>query len=102
MYGGKTYDSITEADKKKIQGILREKEFTEKIYNNLLRFDEIARELDITSSQLAYAWTLQVDNVSVALMSTRKPERIEENIIATETTLSDETIKEIQIRQGRR
>ncbi|MHA2029256.1 MAG: aldo/keto reductase [Candidatus Kariarchaeaceae archaeon] len=95
VYGGKTYADLNEDEKKEIQNKIGDTVFDETVFVNLLRFDEIAKELDINPSQLSYAWILQVDNVSVALMSTRKPERIADNIAALDVTLSTETVNEI-------
>jgi aryl-alcohol dehydrogenase-like predicted oxidoreductase len=94
-FGGNTWQDLSDASRKEISEIMRGMEFNEAVYNKLLRYDEIARELDLTPAQLTYAWTLQIDNVSSTLMSTRKPERIEENLVALDVNLSQDTINEI-------
>lgn len=94
-YGGMSWIDLPEDSRKEISGIMRDSVFNEDVYQKLTRYGELAKELDLTPAQLTYAWTLQIDNVSSALMSTRKPERIEENLVALDVTLSSDTIKEI-------
>lgn len=59
------------------------------------RLANLADRLDVTLSQLALAWVLaQKDNV-VPIPGSRNPQRVEQNIAATDITLSDEVMAEI-------
>ncbi|MCY3414507.1 MAG: aldo/keto reductase [Candidatus Heimdallarchaeota archaeon] len=94
-YTSKPFSELVDSEKQQLQSIIGNNPLTEDLYNKIRRYDEIAKDLEITPAQLSYAWILQVDNVSSALMSTRKPHRVEENLEALTITLSEDTKKEI-------
>jgi aryl-alcohol dehydrogenase-like predicted oxidoreductase len=52
-------------------------------------------------SNLALAWILRQDNVSATIIGASRPEQIEENVKATEVTLTDDVLQRIdQILDG--
>jgi aryl-alcohol dehydrogenase-like predicted oxidoreductase len=53
---------------------------------------DIARELGISSAQLALAWVLHQGNDIVPIPGTRKPERIAENLAAARVSLTPEVL----------
>jgi aryl-alcohol dehydrogenase-like predicted oxidoreductase len=89
--------TLSESKKEELQKILRNIPMTDELFTKIKNFDELAKSLDLTPSQLAYAFILQVENVSTALMSTRDPDRIEQNIVACDVELSNETKQEINM-----
>jgi len=88
-------DSLSGDKKEELQKIIRNIPMTDELFAKIKQFDELAKSLDLSPAQLAYAFILQIDNVSTALMSTRNPDRIEQNIVACDVILSNETILEI-------
>ena len=56
---------------------------------------ELAREKDITVTQLALAWILAQGTDIVAIPGTKRPERMEENAVAAEVELSAEDLARI-------
>lgn len=97
LYGGKSFDNMDEKEKKAVSGQLARNNavLSQEILDSLTKFDELAKSLDVTPAQLTYAWVLRLSTVSTALMSTRNPDRIDENLGALEINLSPETIAEI-------
>ncbi len=60
--------------------------------DNLKKVDtlkEIAADNDLSVAQLALAWVVSEPTVSVALVGTRRPEEMEENVAAADWDLSD-------------
>ncbi|PLT28489.1 aldo/keto reductase family protein [Peribacillus deserti] len=60
------------------------------------QLEKIAKEMDITISQLALAWILRQPNVASALIGASKPEQVEENIKAVDVSLTSEVIEQIE------
>lgn len=60
------------------------------------RLVEVARDLDITPSQLALAWVLRQKNVASAIVGASRVEQIEENAKASGIRLDDATIERIE------
>ncbi|MGM7722632.1 aldo/keto reductase family protein [Metabacillus sp. Hm71] len=56
----------------------------------------IAKELDISLSQLAIAWILRQPGVASTLVGATKPEQILENVKGVEVTLTEEVISRIE------
>ena len=94
-YSDKRLADFNEKDLKSLTAMKRQfgKEFGEEDLRKLKSYAELAKSLDMTPSQLAYAWTLKHKFVSSAIMSTRNPNRIEENLGALEITLNKDTMK---------
>jgi aryl-alcohol dehydrogenase-like predicted oxidoreductase len=68
---------------------------SEQVQQSVKRYIDIARQHNMTPSQLALAWCNQVDGVTSTIIGATTLEQLEENIDAFDMTLSDETLKEI-------
>ncbi|SEO61570.1 aldo/keto reductase family protein [Paenibacillus sp. OV219] len=55
----------------------------------------IAKELEITTGQLALAWILRQSNVASALVGASRPEQVVENVNASGITLPDDVLTRI-------
>ncbi|MGG6270469.1 aldo/keto reductase family protein [Leptolyngbya sp. AN03gr2] len=55
----------------------------------------IAEELDISMAQLALAWVLRDQRVTSAIIGASRPEQVVDNAAASEVTLSESELKEI-------
>ncbi|MFX0038250.1 MAG: aldo/keto reductase [Promethearchaeota archaeon] len=96
-YEGKKIEDLSE---KEIKAIIRyiSNEYQEpqaSKFEKILKVSQIAQELEVTLAQLAYAWVLRNPLVSSALMGTRYPERIDENLEALEVCLTREILEQI-------
>ncbi|MFB4160326.1 aldo/keto reductase family protein [Geomicrobium sp. JSM 1781026] len=60
----------------------------------------IARELDLTLSQLALSWILRKDNVSSAIIGASRPDQVEENVRASGVVLEQNTLEKIDALLG--
>jgi aryl-alcohol dehydrogenase-like predicted oxidoreductase len=58
-------------------------------------FAALARELDLTSSQLAYAWILSSRHVTSTIMGVKSIAQLEDNLKAADVKLSPETVQKI-------
>src|SRR5205085_3537767 len=70
----------------------------ENFYANLRlveRVKELAREHDCTPGQLALAWVLHQGRDVVPIPGTKRRAYLEENVAATEITLSDEDLRRL-------
>ncbi|REE68700.1 voltage-dependent potassium channel beta subunit [Paenibacillus taihuensis] len=56
----------------------------------------IAKELEITTGQLALAWILRQPNVASALVGASRPEQVVENVNASGITLSEDVLARIE------
>ncbi len=74
-----------------IQGFLKED-----ILNKVQQLDGIAKEMDISLSNLALAWILRQPNIASTIVGASKPSQIEENVLAVDVTLSAEVIQKIE------
>jgi len=55
----------------------------------------IARELDLTTAQLAVAWVLQNENVAAAIIGASRPEQVHENVAAAGVRIPAEAMTRI-------
>jgi voltage-dependent potassium channel beta subunit len=69
---------------------------TEEKIEAVKKLSAIAREIDLTTGQLALAWILRQPNVASALVGASRPEQVEENVKAAGVTLSEETLAAIE------
>ncbi|GAC1633080.1 MAG: aldo/keto reductase family protein [Ktedonobacteraceae bacterium] len=60
----------------------------------------LAQQQGYTLSQLALAWILRQENVSSAIIGATKVKQVEENVQASDITLSDEVLKQIDATLG--
>jgi aryl-alcohol dehydrogenase-like predicted oxidoreductase len=58
---------------------------------------QVARELGVTSAQVALAWVLSRDASIAAIPGTRRTERLEENWAAQDVTLRPEQVKRLEL-----
>jgi voltage-dependent potassium channel beta subunit len=70
---------------------------TESHLSKVEQLDGIARELDISLSQLAIAWILRNPSVASALVGATRIEQLEENAAASGVVLSADTIDRIEL-----
>jgi aryl-alcohol dehydrogenase-like predicted oxidoreductase len=59
------------------------------------RLEPIAREVGLTTSQLALAWVLRQENVAAAIVGASRPEQVHENARAAGVRLSADTLRAI-------
>ncbi|WP_256760004.1 aldo/keto reductase family protein [Cohnella sp. WQ 127256] len=71
-------------------------EFTNEKIAAVKKLSAIARELDLSTGQLALAWILRQPNVASALVGASRPEQVEENVKAVGVKLSEETLASIE------
>lgn len=69
---------------------------TDENLDKVEQLTKVAKELEITTAQLAIAWILREPNVSSALVGASRPEQIEENAAASGIVLSEEIINKIE------
>lgn len=60
------------------------------------KLDNLAKEMGISLSQLALAWTLRIDNVASAIIGASKVSQVKENAKASGIKLSEEILKKIE------
>ncbi|MBB6673986.1 aldo/keto reductase family protein [Cohnella nanjingensis] len=69
---------------------------TEEKIGQVKQLASIAKELDLTTGQLALAWILRQANVASALVGASRPEQVEENVKASGVTLSADTLAAVE------
>lgn len=69
---------------------------TDENLDKVEQLTKVAKELEISTAQLAIAWILREPNVSSALVGASRPEQIEENAAASGIVLSEEIINKIE------
>ncbi len=96
-YKGKKIEELSEQEIKPIMRYIcdeNQKPQASK-FKKILKLSQITQGLDITLAQLAYAWVLSNPLVSSALMGTRYPKRIDENLEALDVSLTKEILEQI-------
>ena len=73
-------------------GLFRDTEASQQVIE---KYAALAKELDITPSQLALAWSQRVDGVTSTIIGATNVNQLKENIDAFEIKLSDEALKSI-------
>lgn len=68
---------------------------TDNALDKVNQLELVAKELGVKLSQLAIAWVLRHPSVASTIIGASKPEQVIENVRASEITLSNETINEI-------
>jgi len=69
---------------------------TEENLSKVRKLGEIAKSIDITTSQLALAWILRKSEISAALVGATKPEHVIESAAASNVALSADVIQQIE------
>ncbi len=59
------------------------------------RLADLARDLQLTTAQLALAWVLHTDGVDAAVFGASRPEQVEENVAAADIALDDDLLEAI-------
>ncbi len=65
------------------------------VLERVQRLEPVAKELDLSMSQLAIAWVLQNDNVAAALIGASRPEQVTENVKAAGVRIPEELMTKI-------
>jgi len=68
---------------------------TDQVLTAVQDLNSIAEELNISMAQLALAWVLRDQRVTSAIIGASRPEQIVDNAAASEVTLSESELKEI-------
>ncbi len=72
------------------------KYLTDEWREKLTKLTAIASSMDITMTQLAFAWILRRPEISAALIGATRPEHVIENVKASDVVLSSTTLDEIE------
>ena len=65
------------------------------VLERVQQLEPVAKELDLSMSQLAIAWVLQNDNVAAALVGASRPEQVTENVKAAGVRIPEELMTKI-------
>ncbi|MFX1285593.1 MAG: aldo/keto reductase [Promethearchaeota archaeon] len=87
-------EKLSKEDERHFSGYLENDPLIIEKINQLL---EVADELEITLPQLVFAWSLQIPYIDTVLMSTRNPDRIEENVQAISIKLKPDICEKIEL-----
>lgn len=69
---------------------------TDEVLTKVEKLGGIAKELDISLSQLAIAWILRLPGIASTLVGATKPEQIIENAKGSDVTLSNDVLSQIE------
>ncbi|MHA1685665.1 MAG: aldo/keto reductase family protein [Candidatus Heimdallarchaeaceae archaeon] len=92
---GKYNEGIPEGSRAEKSEFLK-KNLTEENISKVRELTKIAKELDISMSQLALAWILRRSEISAAIIGATKPEQVAENVKASDVILSEEVLEQIE------
>ncbi len=92
---GKYNDGIPEKSRGATSEIMRG-ELTPENIGKVKKLGELAKSLDITTSQLALAWILRRPEISAAIIGATKPEHVIESVAASGMELSKDTLEHIE------
>lgn len=73
-----------------------DQELTESIFEKLRKLTALAKEEDLSLSQLSLAWALDKPQISSLITGASKPEQVIENAAASDLHLSQDLIKQIE------
>ncbi|MCK5183704.1 MAG: aldo/keto reductase family protein, partial [Candidatus Heimdallarchaeota archaeon] len=93
---GKYNEGIPE-DSRAFKSEMLKKRITEENIEKVKKLTEIAKSIDITIGQLALAWILRRPEISCAIIGATKPEHVNENVKASDVTLSNDILNQIDI-----
>ena len=98
LLSGKYNDGVPEGSRGADEGTkgFIERYLTDENIANLKKLSELAKELDISTSQLALAWILRRDEITSVITGATKVEHIQDNVKAVELNLSKDTIDRIE------
>ncbi|MGL5794782.1 MAG: aldo/keto reductase, partial [Waterburya sp.] len=69
--------------------------FSDRVLSAVQNLKPIAQKLNISIAQLALAWVLRDKRVTSAIIGASRPEQVEDNAVASEVSLSEDILKEI-------
>ncbi|MGL5939237.1 MAG: aldo/keto reductase family protein [Waterburya sp.] len=69
--------------------------YSDRILSAVQDLKPIAQKLNISMAQLALAWVLRDKRVTSAIIGASRPEQVEDNAVASEVSLSEDILKEI-------
>ncbi len=72
------------------------KELTSEKMEKVKKLNEIAKELDITLSQLSIAWILRRSEISSVITGASKPSQVEDNMAASDVKLDKDVLERIE------
>jgi voltage-dependent potassium channel beta subunit len=93
---GKYNDGIPEGSRHATYMELADREFHDDIFAKLRQVDAIAKEQEITLTQLSLAWMLSRDWITSPIIGASKPEQVTENADAGDINLDAETVRRIE------
>lgn len=73
-----------------------QKRLTDENLEKLKKLGDLAKSLEITTSQLALAWILRKKEITSAIIGASKPEHVVENVKASDIMLSNDTLEQIK------
>ena len=92
---GKYNDGIPEGSRGSKSEMMKSL-LTEENLSKVRKLGEIAKSLDITTSQLALAWILRRPEISAAIVGATKPQHVIESAGASDVELSAEVLEQIE------
>ena len=92
---GKYNDGIPEGSRGEKSEMMKNM-LTEEYLSKVRKLGEIAKSLDITTSQLALAWILRRPEISAAIVGATKPDHVVESVGASGVTLSSDILEQIE------
>ncbi len=96
ILSGKYNDGIPEDSRHAKYMQLADRELNDEIISKLKLLEPIAKENDITLTQLSLAWALTRPQISSLITGASKPEQVEENVIAGDIVLSHDVVSQIE------
>ncbi|OLS29349.1 MAG: L-glyceraldehyde 3-phosphate reductase [Candidatus Heimdallarchaeota archaeon LC_2] len=98
LLSGKYNDGIPEGSRGAVGGTkgFIERYLTDDNIAKLKKLSELAKELDISTSQLALAWILRKDEISSVITGATKIDHIQDNVKAVEVNLCNDTLERIE------
>jgi aryl-alcohol dehydrogenase-like predicted oxidoreductase len=91
---GQAPPSDSRAANEQMNGFMGEL-YSDRVLSAVQNLKPIAQKLNISMAQLALAWVLRDDRVTSAIIGASRPEQVEDNAAASEISLSDDVLKEI-------
>ncbi|MCT2537201.1 aldo/keto reductase family protein [Aquibacillus koreensis] len=67
------------------------------VLQTVQKLNDVAKELEVSLTQLSLAWILRQQGVSSAIIGASRPGQIEENVKAVDIELSEDTLQKMEI-----
>ncbi len=96
MLTGKYDEGIPDGSRFARETWAKERFMTDANVTKVRQLAPIAAELGITRGQLALAWVLRQPGISSAIIGATRSEQVRENVIASDVTLNDEVVAQIE------